>query len=72
MVVVPDAIAVTNPVLSTVATAGVEDVHGVVVDGLADPVNWVDNPSHTVMMPVIVGSAFTVTTSVMVHPSVLV
>ena len=72
MVVVPAVIAVTNPVLSTVATAGVEEVHGVVVDGAAEPVNWVDNPSHTVMMPVIVGSAFTVTTSVMVHPSVLV
>jgi hypothetical protein len=72
MVVVPAVIAVTNPVLSTVATAGVEEVHGVVVDGADDPVNWVDNPSHTVGVPVIVGSAFTVTTSVMVHPSVLV
>ena len=44
MVVVPDAIAVTNPVLSTVATAGVEDVHGVVTAGVADPVNCVVKP----------------------------
>ena len=44
MVVVPDAIAVTNPVLSTVATAGVEDVHGVVPDGVADPVNCMVKP----------------------------
>jgi hypothetical protein len=44
MVVVPAVIPVTNPVLSTVATATLEEVHGVVVDGAADPVNWVVKP----------------------------
>jgi hypothetical protein len=39
MVVVPAATPVTNPVLSTVATAVLEEVHGVVVAGVADPVN---------------------------------
>ena len=44
MVVVPAVIPVTNPVLSTVATAALEEVHGVVVDGAADPVNCVVKP----------------------------
>ena len=68
MVVVPAVIPVTNPVLSTVATAGVEDVHGVVPNGVADPVNCVVNPSHTPRIPVIVGVPLTVTTSVTMHP----
>ena len=44
MVVVPAVIPVTNPVLSTVATAVLDDVHGVVIAGEADPVNWVVKP----------------------------
>ena len=44
MVVVPAVIPVTNPVLSTVATATLEEVHGVVPDGAADPVNCVVKP----------------------------
>jgi predicted AlkP superfamily pyrophosphatase or phosphodiesterase len=72
MVVVPAVIPVTNPVLSTVATAALEEVHGVVVDGAADPVNCVVEFTHTVGVPVIVGRALTVTTSVIKHPLVLV
>ena len=44
MVLVPAVIPVTNPVLSTVATAALEEVHGVVIAGAADPVNWVVKP----------------------------
>jgi predicted AlkP superfamily pyrophosphatase or phosphodiesterase len=72
MVVVPAVIPVTNPVLSTVATAALEEVHGVVVDGAADPVNCVVEFTHTVGVPVIVGRALTVTTAVTMHPLVLV
>ena len=72
MVVVPMVSAVTSPVLSTVATAGVEDVHGVVTAGVADPVNCVVNPSHTARVPVIVGVPLTVTTAVTRHPLELV
>ena len=72
MVVVPMASAVTSPVLSTVATAGVEDVHGVVTAGVADPVNCVVNPSDTARVPVIVGVRLTVTTAVTIHPLELV
>ncbi len=68
MVVVPAVIPVTNPVLSIVATAVLEDVHGVVVAGVADPVNWVVKPWQIAVLPVIVGSALTVTTWVMMHP----
>ena len=39
MVVVPEATPVTNPVLSIVATAGVEEIHGVVTAGVAELVN---------------------------------
>ncbi len=62
MVVVPAATPVTNPVPSTVATAVLEDVHGVVVDGAAEPVNCVVEFTHTVGVPVILGRALTVTT----------
>ncbi len=39
MVVVPAVSALTNPVLSIVAIAVLEDVHGVVPAGVADPVS---------------------------------
>ena len=39
IVVLPKAKPLTNPVELTVALAGVEEVHGVVADAVADPVN---------------------------------
>ena len=54
----------TNPVKLTVALAGVEDVHGVVEDAVADPVNCTVEPTHTVNVPDIVGKAFIVTVKV--------
>jgi hypothetical protein len=39
MVVVPTLTAVTKPVLSIVATAGAEEVHGVVALAVAEPLN---------------------------------
>jgi hypothetical protein len=39
IVVLPTAVPVTNPVELTVALASVDDVHGVVADAVADPVN---------------------------------
>ena len=39
IVEVPDDTPVTKPVLSTVATAGFEDTHGVNVAAVAEPVN---------------------------------
>ena len=72
MVVVPAVIPVTNPVLLTEATAGVEDVHGVVTDGATDPVNCVVEFTHAVKVPVMLGRALTVTTAVTMHPLVLV
>ena len=39
MVVVPTEAAFTTPLTLTVATAGVEDVHGLLVAALPEPVN---------------------------------
>src|ERR1035437_9070007 len=69
---VPAETPVTNPVLLTVATAGVADTHALEEAGVADPVSCVVNPVQTFSVPVIVGSAFTVTVAVMVQPLLLV
>ena len=62
--VLPTDKPLTNPVKLTVALAGVEDVHGVVEDAVADPVNCTVEPTHTVNVPDIVGKAFIVTVKV--------
>ena len=64
IVVLPTDTPVTKPVELTVALAGVEEVHGVVDDAVADPVNCTVEPTHTVNVPVIVGKAFIVTVNV--------
>src|SRR4030095_2410528 len=69
---VPADTPVTRPVLFTVATPGDADTHGFVAAGVPDPVNCVVCPIHTVSVPVIVGSGFTVTVAVTVHPPLLV
>ncbi len=60
--VVPAATPVTNPVLSTEAIAVLEDVHGEVLAGVADPVNCVVEFTQTVGVPVMLGRALIVTT----------
>ena len=39
IILVPTEIAVTNPLLLTVATAGVEDSHGLLAAAVPEPVN---------------------------------
>jgi hypothetical protein len=63
---------VTSPVFETVATVGVADNHGVAPDGVPDPVSCVVDPAQTVSVPVIVGSAYTVTVAVILQPLLLV
>ncbi len=72
MVVVPAETPVTNPVPSMVATAVFDETQALVVVGVAEPVNCVCNPEHTVNVPVIVGKALTVTSAVITHPLALV
>ena len=59
----PAATPVTNPVLFTVATAGVADNHGLDTAGVPEPINCVVEPTHTVCVPVIVGRGLTVNTA---------
>ena len=68
----PGLIPVTIPVILTVATAGVADTHGLTAAGVPEPVKVVVDPSQIVNVPVIDGSAFTVTVAVMLHPLLLV
>ena len=56
----------------TVATAGVEDVQGLVDAGLGEPFNWVVAPAHTTRLPDIVGSGLTVTALVVLEQPVVV
>src|SRR5689334_11560860 len=53
-IVVPAAIPVTSPVLLTVATPALDDVHGFEGAGVPDPVNVVVAPWHILSVPLIV------------------
>lgn len=70
MFVVPAATAVTRPVEDTEATEVLEDVQGLVGEGVSDPVNCVVKPIQTLCEPVMVGSALIVTdvVALIVHP----
>ena len=68
MIVVPPETPVTTPILLTEATAVFEEVHGVTVAGVAVLAKAVVEPAQTVSVPVIVGSAVTVTTAVVIQP----
>ena len=70
--VVPALTVVTKPVLSTVATAELDEVHALDEAAVALPVNWVEFPIHTFNVPVIVGNAFIVTVAVVWQPLELV
>jgi hypothetical protein len=72
MTLVPAATPVTTPALFTVATPVFEDVHGLAAAGVPDPVKVVVEPTHTVVVPVIVGCALTVIVTVLEHPLLLV
>ena len=67
MVVVPDETLVTKPVLETVASAGLLEVHGVIVDdGVPEPESWPFVPKQTVVVPDIVGRGLTVIVTTLV------
>ena len=61
---VPDETAVTRPVLLIVATFIEVEIQAFVFAAVPEPVSWVVNPAQTVKVPVIVGSALTVTEEV--------
>jgi hypothetical protein len=69
---VPADTLVTNPVALTVATPVFADTHGFDAAAVPDPVSWVVEPIHILNVPVIVGSAFTVTEVVILQPLLLV
>jgi hypothetical protein len=54
----------TTPALLTVATPVFEETQGFTAAGLAEPLNAVVDPTHTIGVPVMVGKAFTVKTTV--------
>lgn len=61
IVVVPLVNPVTKPVAVIVATIGLEDDHGEVVDAVPEPFNCEVKPIHTLRPPPIVGCGFIVT-----------
>jgi hypothetical protein len=64
IVVVPAVNAVTSPVFETVATVVLEEIHGFVVAGDAEPVNCEVPFTQADNVPVMVGSALTVKVAV--------
>jgi hypothetical protein len=55
-----------------VATPVLDDVHGLTVAGVPDPVSVVVEPTQTFNVPVIVGCALTVIVTVLEHPLLFV
>jgi hypothetical protein len=72
MILVPADTPVTRPVLFTVATEVVAEVHAPDTAGVPLPISWVVLPSQTPAVPDIAGSPVTVTVIVLVQPSLLV
>ena len=73
MVAVPADTPVTSPRLVTVATAVLEDTHGLEMAAVPLPVKVVLNPKHTdAVAGSNVGKAFTVIAAVTVHPVLFV
>ena len=64
----PPETPVTRPVLETVGTAVLEEVHGLVAAAVPDPVNWVVPPTQTLNVPVIVAPDVMVTSCVIEQP----
>lgn len=63
---------VTTPVLLMVATPVLELVHGVVADGVPEPLNVKLAPMQPCVPPVMVGAALTVTVTLFEQPASLV
>ena len=55
MVAVPLETPLTNPLAETVATAGLDEVHGLELFGVPDPVSCEVPPVQIVRFPLIVG-----------------
>ncbi|MNU93585.1 hypothetical protein D3C71_835290 [compost metagenome] len=72
MVVVPAEMPVTSPVFEIVATAGLEDVHGLVAFGVPVADNWVVAPTQAVNVPVTEGFPTTFNVIVLEQPFELV
>ncbi len=60
IVVEPVVNPLTTPVLETVATAGFEETHGLIVDAVVVEVNVIVFPAPTVVAPEITGIGVTV------------
>ena len=61
MVVFPKVMALTKPVLETVANAGLLDVQALLAAAVPEPVNWELVFGHNTVFPEIFGIGFTVT-----------
>jgi hypothetical protein len=70
--VFPAETPVMTPKLEIVATAVFEEIQGLETAGVAVPVSVILPPTHTVLFPLIVGFALTVTVAVLEQPSELV
>ena len=62
----------TTPALVTVATAVLDDVHGLTAAGVPEPVSVIVEDLQTAVGPVMVGCALTVIVAVFEHPLLLV
>ena len=65
---VPAVKAVTTPEVDTVATAVLEDAHGVVPSGVAEPVKVEVKPTQALIVPLMVGNGLTVKVPVTIQP----
>ena len=63
---------VTKPELFTEATSGEAETQALDAAGAPEPTNWVVKPRQTPSVPVIVGSALTVTVAVALQPLLFV
>lgn len=61
MVEVPLEIPLTKPVLLTVATPVLDEIHGVTVVGIPEPLSCEELPLQKVNVPVMIGLPLTVT-----------
>jgi hypothetical protein len=69
---VPAETPVTRPALLMVATPGDAETQGLVTAGVPEPVSCVVDPVQTLRVPLIVGSALTVTVMETLHPLIFV
>ena len=61
---VPTLTPVTTPVVETVATVGIDETQALDEAAVAEPTNEIVESTHTLVGPVILGKAFTVTVAV--------